>query len=39
MGNKIKVREKIIEVARGVFAKYGYKKTTMDEYCYCSSKG
>jgi AcrR family transcriptional regulator len=39
MGNKIKVREKIIEVARGVFAKYGYKKTTMDDIAIVAQKG
>ncbi len=39
MGNKTKVREKIIEVARAVFAKYGYKKTTMDDIALGAQKG
>lgn len=39
MGNKTKVREKIIDVARAVFAKYGYKKTTMDDIAIGAQKG
>jgi len=39
MGNKLKVREKIIDVARKVFAKYGYKKTTMDDIAIGAQKG
>ena len=39
MGNKLKVRERIIEVARKVFAKYGYKKTTMDDIAIGAQKG
>jgi AcrR family transcriptional regulator len=39
MGNKIKVRERIIDVARKVFAKYGYKKTTMDDIAIGAQKG
>ncbi len=39
MGNKSKVRGRIIEVARSVFAKYGYKKTTMDDIAQGAQKG
>ncbi len=39
MGNKLKVRERIIDVARLVFAKYGYKKTTMDDIAIGAQKG
>lgn len=39
MGNKTRVREKIIDVARNVFAKYGYKKTTMDDIAIGAQKG
>ena len=39
MGSKIKVRERIIDAARVVFAKYGYKKTTMDDIALSAKKG
>lgn len=39
MGNKSKVNERIVEVARTVFAKYGYKKTTMDDIALGAQKG
>lgn len=39
MGNKLKVKERIIEAARLVFAKYGYKKTTMDDIAIGAQKG
>jgi AcrR family transcriptional regulator len=39
MGSKIKVRERIIDAARVVFAKYGYKKTTMDDIAIGAQKG
>jgi len=39
MGNKLKVKERIIEAARIVFAKYGYKKTTMDDIAIGAQKG
>lgn len=39
MGNKLKVKERIIEAARQVFAKYGYKKTTMDDIAIGAQKG
>ncbi len=39
MGNKSKVNERIVEVARAVFAKYGYKKTTMDDIALGAQKG
>ena len=39
MGSKSKVRERIIDAARTVFAKYGYKKTTMDDIALSAQKG
>ena len=39
MGSKSKVRERIIDAARVVFAKYGYKKTTMDDIALSAKKG
>ncbi len=39
MANKLKVKELIIEVARDVFSRYGYKKTTMDDIAMGSRKG
>ena len=39
MGSKTKVRERIIDAARVVFAKYGYKKTTMDDIALSAKKG
>jgi len=39
MANKLKVKELIIEVARDVFSRYGYKKTTMDDIAVGARKG
>lgn len=39
MANKLKVKELIIEVARDVFSRYGYKKTTMDDIAMGAQKG
>lgn len=39
MANKLKVKELIIEVARDVFSRYGYKKTTMDDIAEGARKG
>lgn len=39
MANKLKVKELIVEVARDVFSKYGYKKTTMDDIAVGARKG
>ncbi|HAG15000.1 MAG TPA: TetR family transcriptional regulator [Bacteroidales bacterium] len=39
MANKLKVKELIIEVARDVFSRYGYKKTTMDDIAIGARKG
>ncbi len=39
MVNKDIVRENIIHVARGIFAKFGFKKTTMDEIALATGKG
>ena len=39
MANKLKVKELIIEVARDVFSRYGYKKTTMDDIAVGAQKG
>ncbi len=39
MANKLKVKELIIEVARDVFSRFGYKKTTMDDIAVGARKG
>lgn len=39
MANKLKVKELIIEVAREVFSRYGYKKTTIDDIAVGARKG
>lgn len=39
MANKLKVKELIIQVARDVFSRYGYKKTTMDDIAIGARKG
>lgn len=39
MANKLKVKELIVEVARDVFSRYGYKKTTMDDIAVGARKG
>lgn len=39
MANKLKVKELIVDVAREVFSKYGYKKTTMDDIAAGARKG
>lgn len=36
---KLKVRESIVNVARDVFAKYGYNKTTMDDIAHTARRG
>ena len=39
MVDKDEVREQIVEAARQVFAKFGFRKTTMDEIAYALRKG
>ena len=39
MVDKDEVREQIVESARQVFAKFGFRKTTMDEIAYALRKG
>ncbi|MBN2683613.1 MAG: TetR/AcrR family transcriptional regulator [Bacteroidales bacterium] len=39
MSNKDDVRENIVELARVIFSKFGYKKTTMDDIANAAGKG
>jgi AcrR family transcriptional regulator len=39
MINKVEVKETIVDVARQIFSKYGFKKTTMNEIANAKGKG
>ena len=39
MSNKEDIRDAIIDIAGGIFSKYGYKKTTMDDIARMVGKG
>jgi len=39
MANKDEIRDELVQTARGVFARYGFRKTTMEDIAQAAGKG